>query len=258
MNEETNTWEQNRGSSVDDSELQNTAYEDELTTPPTNEGGPVSGVATPSNGATADGGFNLPSMTDVKQTMSDTASQVKDSAGQALDQAKHSAGQALDAAKQQVRQQLTTQKDRATGTLDGLKQSVQEIGDSFNNHGQAMIGGYAHSLADQVDGVAAYLRESDVDRLTADAQQFARENPAVVLGAAFVIGIAVARFFKSSESNVTSTALVPMSNASTDVNSVSLASHRLDQDDDKAFDRGVHPMSAHGYVSGGVLGGAAA
>jgi hypothetical protein len=226
------------------------------------------------NGSNAAAGVSLPSVGDIKQAVSDTASQVKDSAGQAVDAAKQTAGQAIDAAKQQVVTQLNAQKERATGVLDGFKQSVHEIGDTFQRNGQAPIAGYVYSVADQVDKVSGYLRDSDIDTLARDAQDFARQNPAIVIGSAFVLGLALARFFKASATNVTSDALVPVNpygpssyNSSVGVGgatsrmytgSETAAATRQDIDSDDAFASGQKPISATGYVPGGVVGGAPA
>ena len=275
----------------EDTKLNDTRDEDELTGGPvtsldTNAFGPGVHAAPPVVTVPASApkppvtNVPLPSISDIKQSVSDTTSaavssvkdnagqafdstrqsaghvidSAKQSAGQAVDSAKQTAGHALDSAKQQVVEQINTQKARAAETLDGFKESVQEIGDTFNKHGQTMVAGYAHSFASQVDSVSTYVRESDVEKLGKDAQEFARQNPAIVIGSAFLIGIAIARFFKSSESNITSDALVPVSSAS--YGSGVGYGGRQDRDSDDAFVAGSHPISAHGYVSGGVLGGA--
>ncbi|MBA3258913.1 MAG: hypothetical protein H0T68_05525, partial [Gemmatimonadales bacterium] len=59
--------------------------------------------------------------------------------------------------------------------------------------------GLADGFADQVDQVAAYLREADFQRLARDVESLARRQPAIVFGAAFAIGLLGARFLKSSE-----------------------------------------------------------
>jgi len=64
--------------------------------------------------------------------------------------------------------------------------------------GQSVFGDYADSLAGQVDRAVTYLRENDVDDLTAQIEDAARKQPALFIGGAFVLGIALARFLKSS------------------------------------------------------------
>jgi hypothetical protein len=46
--------------------------------------------------------------------------------------------------------------------------------------------------------LSATLRDRDVRELVQDAQQFARRQPAIFVGAAFAAGVLAARFMKSS------------------------------------------------------------
>ena len=125
--------------------------------------------------------------------------QVKDTAKQALDQGQQVAGQALDKAKDTVKSTLSTQKEKAVSTLGSFTDALHATGNQFRQSGQGVFGGYADSLAGQVDRAVSYLRENDVDDLTAQVEDFARKQPALFIGGAFVIGIALARFLKSSQ-----------------------------------------------------------
>ena len=49
-----------------------------------------------------------------------------------------------------------------------------------------------------VDKIANYVHSADVRQLRNDAESFARTRPAVFFGGAFLLGMAVGRFFKSS------------------------------------------------------------
>lgn len=201
--------------------------------------------------------LETPSERGIKQQVSDTASQVisqvKLSAGQAIDQSKQSASQAVETAKQQVMQQLTTQKGRAADAIGNFKAPISEISQTFTNHGQPQLSSLSDSLAGQIGQVSDYLRASDFDVITRDAQAFAKQNPALVIGGAFVLGILAARFFKSSAASAVQTdpllPLVQPQYARTG------PTGNLDNFEDTAIpDRA--PLTAHGYVDGGVLGGA--
>jgi len=150
------------------------ADEDELASSP----GSASGAA---NGGTT-------SLTD----------QVKDTAQQAVAQTQQVAGQALDKAKDTVKSQLSSQKDRAADTLGGFTQALHQTGQQLRQSGQGVFGDYADSLAGQVDRAVSFLRENDVDDLTRQVEDFARNQPALFVGGAFVLGVAIARFLKSS------------------------------------------------------------
>jgi len=132
--------------------------------------------------------------------LSAVTDQVKDTAKQALDQGQQVAGQALDKAKDTVKTTLSTQKEKAASTLGNFTDALHETGNQLRQSGQGVFGGYADSLAGQVDRAVGYLRDNDVDDLTAQVESFARKQPALFIGGAFVLGIALARFLKSSNS----------------------------------------------------------
>jgi len=124
--------------------------------------------------------------------------QVKDTAQQALTQTQQAAGQALDKAKDTVKSQLGAQKDKAVGTLGSFTDALHQTGQQLRQSGQGVFGDYADSLAGQIDRAVSYLRENDVDDLTAQIEDAARKQPALFIGGAFVLGVALARFLKSS------------------------------------------------------------
>jgi hypothetical protein len=57
---------------------------------------------------------------------------------------------------------------------------------------------YVDQVADSIDGFSTYLRHTDVGTIVDDAQDFARRQPALFLGGAFLVGTIAARFLKSS------------------------------------------------------------
>ena len=59
-------------------------------------------------------------------------------------------------------------------------------------------GDYARRAADAVSGAAASLRDKDVEALYDDARAFVSKSPAIAVGAAIVIGFAIARLARSA------------------------------------------------------------
>ena len=57
---------------------------------------------------------------------------------------------------------------------------------------------YVDQAADQVERLSEYVRERDVVQIAGDVEKFARREPALFLGGAFVLGLCAARFLKSS------------------------------------------------------------
>jgi len=200
-------------------------------------------------------------LSDIKQSASDAATSAKAQAGQMLGQAKDAAGQALTQAKDQIRTRLGEQKDRAADSLGTLTGTVHNVGGTLRDNNLPQVAGAVDSLADQVDRVSGYLKNSDIDDLARDAEKFARENPAIVIAGALVIGLMIGRFFRSSgrsgDTALTvngSRALLPSSSSN---EGFGTAPNRASGGSDD-FASGQKPLTANGYVPGGILGGAPA
>jgi hypothetical protein len=192
--------------------------------------------------------------------------QVKDTAKQALGQGQQAAGQAIDKAKDSVKSQLSSQKEKAVSTLGSFTDALHQTGNQLRDSGQGVFGGYADSLANQIDRAVDYLRENDIDDLTAQVEDFARKQPALFIGGSFVLGIALARFLKSSQSGTStyngsspsyaSTLPTPASAGAltTTTGESFAASTGQDHFDDEALPDNP-PVTAHDYVPGiGVSG----
>jgi len=138
---------------------------------------------------------------DLKEQASQAVESAKDAAVTALDTAKHKAGEFAGQAKDQVKSQLSDQKLRAADGLGNLTTALRQTGDVMQQNGlPAPVADYAQSFASQVDRFAGYLRDKDIDAVVRDVDDYARKNPMVVVGGAFLLGVALARFLKSSES----------------------------------------------------------
>lgn len=124
------------------------------------------------------------------------------SGGSVTEQAKTVAGQAAAKASSLVDQV----KDKAVGAVDGRKAgvadqieslagSVRKSGEQFNGR-QDWIAGAIERGAAELSTLATSLRENDVNALFGQVRTFARQQPAVFIGASFAVGFALARFGK--------------------------------------------------------------
>ena len=104
----------------------------------------------------------------------------------------------MDRVRDAASAQVSTQKDRATDTLGTLASAVRQSTQTLRDQQQDTIAQYVERAADQIDRFSATLRNRDLSQLMADAQGFARRQPAVFIGVAFVAGVLAARFLKSS------------------------------------------------------------
>lgn len=200
-----------------------------------------------------------------KAAAGQAADQVKAQASEAFSQTKETATQAIGRAKENVVSQLETQKGRATDSLGGLTEALRQTGEQFKTQNVPFVPDYAEQFAGQLDRVSDYLKQNNVDQLAHDAEAFARRNPALFIGGAFLLGIGVARFIKASGSASASSISGSYNpdNLPARLDDVSPASglgytgptptERQDINNDDGIPSG-RVMSAHGYVPGGIAG----
>lgn len=169
----------------------NTSPEQALSqsTPPPG-GGPAASTAGQSTSASAAG----TSSPGARQAVD----QVQEQVGQAADQAQQKVGEVVDQAKQTVTSQVASRKDRAAESLMTVAQAIRQTGQDLHGRDQGAIAGYADTAAERVERLSRFLQERDVNQIVGEVEYYARRNPALFLGAAFALGVAAARFLKSS------------------------------------------------------------
>jgi hypothetical protein len=94
--------------------------------------------------------------------------------------------------------QLTRQKDRTSEGIGSVVTAVRQSTQQLRDQQHDTIAEYVEQAAEQLQRFSNTLKEKNVSELLGDAQRFARRNPAVFVGGAFVVGVLGARFFKSS------------------------------------------------------------
>lgn len=127
--------------------------------------------------------------------------QVKQGAQNLTDQTQQAAGQAVQQVQQQTEGMAQSQKDKAAQTISSVAMAVRHTGENLQQQDQGAVGQYAVKTADRVDEFAQYLQQRNVRDLVNEVQVYARRNPAVFLSGSFALGLAAARFLKSSTSS---------------------------------------------------------
>lgn len=138
---------------------------------------------------------------DTARDVKDTAREVKDRAQEkvssAASEARDRGGDLVHEGKEKARSQADQQKDRVSegfrSVADALRRGGQELSEEHRQYGS-----FLGTVADRAEGVSRYLDQRDVDSLTRDARQAAREHTPVFLSGAFTLGMLGARFLKSS------------------------------------------------------------
>ncbi|TPE63680.1 hypothetical protein FJQ54_02145 [Sandaracinobacter neustonicus] len=88
--------------------------------------------------------------------------------------------------------------DGLAGIADAARQVAGKLSDSPADSGNAKAAEFARKAADSIDRFSSKLREKEVEEIAEDARSAVRNNPAIAVGAAAVIGFALARFLKGS------------------------------------------------------------
>ncbi len=128
----------------------------------------------------------------MRQKAQDTAQEI---AHEAEDQTRRMASMA----KEEARSMVDTGKSQVTSELNTIAQAFRTTGNELQNQNEENVARYTNQIANQIEHASSYLSSKNVDELINDATNFARQQPEVFLGAAFGLGVLVARFFKSSE-----------------------------------------------------------
>ena len=119
-----------------------------------------------------------------------------------LQHAKQTTSKVVDQVQQQAGSRISRQKDNAAMELQKVADAVRQMGDGLGSDEQGPIAQYAadygRKAADNLERFINYLRVNDTKQLVTEVENFGRRRPALLLGGAFLLGFAGARFLKSS------------------------------------------------------------
>jgi hypothetical protein len=99
--------------------------------------------------------------------------------------------------KQNVTSRVDEQKNRAADGLGGIANVIRNSANELRTENEALAS-YVDMASDQLRRFADQIRQKGVADMLDDVHSFARRRPAVFIGGAFLVGLAVARFLKSS------------------------------------------------------------
>ncbi len=88
--------------------------------------------------------------------------------------------------------------DAVAGLADAARQMAGKLDDGNADGSNAKAADMARKAADSMERFSGRLREKDIEEIADDARTAVRNNPAIAVGAAAVIGFALARFLKGS------------------------------------------------------------
>lgn len=116
--------------------------------------------------------------------------------------ARQATGEIVNQVQKQAGTQIERQKESAADDLTQVVNAVRRFGESLGREQGGPIAHYAAEYGDKaaqkLEQFANYIREQEPRKLLNDVQSFGRRRPALMLGGAFLLGLAGARLIKSS------------------------------------------------------------
>lgn len=113
------------------------------------------------------------------------------------------ANDALGQVKEKTSVVLDEQKENLTSGLKGVADSIRKVGENLRDTDEQNKVGevtaqYGDAFAQQIEKLTNYVENANLRDLMRDGERFARQQPAIFIGAAFAVGFLAARFLKSS------------------------------------------------------------
>lgn len=100
--------------------------------------------------------------------------------------------------KQKATQTLDQNRTTAADEIDSLAHAAHAAAADLQHHDREGLSQYVTELASNVTSLANNLRNKSVDELIHEAENIARNNPALFIGGSIAIGLGIARFAKAS------------------------------------------------------------
>lgn len=127
------------------------------------------------------------------------AAEVEDKATNLATQARDQAADLAHQAQAEAKHKLDEQKANAAAQLQDIAKAIHQTGDQISQQNPTLAH-YTRRLADQMESASSYLSDQELKDILNDVQSFARQRPEVFIGGAFALGVVIARFLKSSNS----------------------------------------------------------
>jgi len=113
-------------------------------------------------------------------------------------QAQQQAQQAAGQARERIRGQVDQRSTQVGEQIAGQASDIRTVAEQLREQGKDSPAQLAEKAAQHTERIGSYLRESDPDRILADAEDFARRRPWAVVAGGIALGFAASRFVKAS------------------------------------------------------------
>jgi hypothetical protein len=139
--------------------------------------------------------------------------------------------------KDKTKDQVEQRKDTATRTVGDFANAVRHAGDELAQHDQSAVGRVVKQAADGLEHLSRTVAEKRPEELLDAVRDFGRSNPTAFIAGSVLLGVALGRFARSSESHgqepetstyVQSQDFGPIGGSTAGIERASSASHTLD------------------------------
>lgn len=134
----------------------------------------------------ADAGSLAGAKSKIAETARDIASQAKAAATTAVGRARDEAGR-----------MATEKKDQTADRIGDYSSAIHDSADRLEEK-DPNIAWFTHQAAEKIQGVADYMRQTNLASLRTDCERIARKHPAAFFGGLFVAGLILGNVVKAS------------------------------------------------------------
>lgn len=137
---------------------------------------------------------------EVAEQAQDVGKRVGDRLSDAVAGVSGTVSETADKLKESAQAAAGAGKDYAADALHGLATGARGVAGKLEERrdGDSRSAGYAREAADRIDDLSERLRDLDAADAAKRARSLVRDNPVLVLGAAVVVGFALARLLKGN------------------------------------------------------------
>jgi ElaB/YqjD/DUF883 family membrane-anchored ribosome-binding protein len=114
------------------------------------------------------------------------------------DQTMETVNQVVGNVQQEATRRMTDQIHFTREGLGSSAHAMRSASRELREKDQAMFAEVIDRAAEQIDSVANYLRDKDLDQIVHDSENFARRQPVLFVAGATMLGILAGRFLRSS------------------------------------------------------------
>jgi hypothetical protein len=122
----------------------------------------------------------------------------KDAGRELAGEARQAGAEVARTARTRAQDEVGRRSTEAGERVASAAGDIRDVAGELRRKGRDKPADLAESAADRVERFATYLKESDAETIIADARDFGRRQPAVLVAGAAVLGIVAGRMVKAA------------------------------------------------------------